>query len=1269
MKPLYIAFCNRVEKESKHCQFQCQGPECTAGAIAVRDQIIIGILNEEIREEALKNSWDLTCLRKEGMRLESASKSASEISGDARINKIYGKYSRKNPKMLNPKVEAKHTDKGKRTITCYFCGLAGGKQDILIHAKKCPARSSVCSTCNATGHYAKVCRKEKKEQEINGVETNEHEDIYNINLFRINTAQDNITNDFKVELLINNNLGTVLADTGAKISVCSLKNSRQWKISDRMTTTSIKIKPYKSKPIPVIGVSTCSVTFGDRTVPVQWHIIEEPCETVLSGLKASQLGIVKFQPKPEILKPINMIKIEDNGLKKYLQRTIVSKPEVFTGIGKLKGHVIKLPINNNIKAVAEPPRRIPYHLKSRVEEVINDMIKQDVIEELPTGEQAPWTSNLVIAPKDDGDIRVTLDAKNLNKALLSSNFPIPRQEDIKSNFTGKKVFSKLDLKSAFWQLEIAEGARNLTVFHANGKLYRYKRLVMGLKPSQGELNAALQPLFSHLPEVHVIHDDIVIATDDEESHVRIIDEVLHILSDNGLTLNQKKCVFGARKIKFWGLMVSDEGISPDPEKVEALKYLTAPQSREELISFLCMMQSNADFIEGFSETASVLRELTKKETKFRWEERHESCFNELLNSFREDVSLHYFDPSLRTFIFVDGHVTGLGAILSQGTTMEDAKPVAIASRSTSASEKNYPQLDLEAASLDFGLRRFREYVVGSPTLIKVITDHKPLVHIFNGRRNGSIRTQRIKLNHQDVPYIVEYRKGSANQADYASRRARDKSTLPIDQQKECNELNNLLYTLHTTQIIDHLGIARIAKETSKDTTLSEIQKCIKTGKKIGTRSDNKVKKFKPILEDMTITGNGILLKDDRIVLPESLQGLAIELAHRGSHPGRSGIERRLRFHFFFHEMYEKVGKYVQNCKECAMFVDKKTKEPIRHHKVPRKTWETVAVDLFGPMPSSKHVVVVQDLGSRYPAAKLVASTKADKVIPVLEEIYSEYGNPKVQISDNGPPFNCIKMKQFTDNHDITQRFSTPYFPSQNPAETFMKTIGKTMKINQHSKISETKALREALTTYRQTPHPATGIPPSNMMFRDGIRSGFPRKQLSDDDIEEARRIDENEKKFRQEKINASKYRKESPIVPGDVVLVRNMTRKSKFEPIFCPNTYVVLERNEESKNLWLKDIESSKVILRHLDDVKSFHIAQATASTEKYSSGDHQDSLEAELVAQQAVLDDEPANSEDKSIEDDTGNSNNPVPIENIPNIPRRPSRLRKTIRRYIEEI
>ena len=113
-----------------------------------------------------------------------------------------------------------------------------------------------------------------------------------------------------------------------------------------------------------------------------------------------------------------------------------------------------------------------------------------------------------------------------------------------------------------------------------------------------------------------------------------------------------------------------------------------------------------------------------------------------------------------------------------------------------------------------------------------------------------------------------------------------------------------------------------------------------------------------------MTGNTILLKSDRIILPEKLQQKAIELAHKGRHQGKSQMERQLRSHFFFHDMQSKVMDYVNICIDCKIFVDKKTVESLAQHKVPTKNWEVVAVDLFGTMPSSNHVVVVQDLESR-----------------------------------------------------------------------------------------------------------------------------------------------------------------------------------------------------------------------------------------------------------------------------------------------------------------
>ena len=80
-----------------------------------------------------------------------------------------------------------------------------------------------------------------------------------------------------------------------------------------------------------------------------------------------------------------------------------------------------------------------------------------------------------------------------------------------------------------------------------------------------------------------------------------------------------------------------------------------------------------------------------------------------------------------------------------------------------------------------------------------------------------------------------------------------------------------------------------------------------------------------------------------------------------------------------------------------VFNEKNTKEPITHYVVPNQNWKKFYVDLYGPIPSNKRVVVVQHLASRYPAIKLMKSTKADAVLPVLEDIYDTFGNPQIQL--------------------------------------------------------------------------------------------------------------------------------------------------------------------------------------------------------------------------------------------------------------------------------
>ena len=132
--------------------------------------------------------------------------------------------------------------------------------------------------------------------------------------------------------------------------------------------------------------------------------------------------------------------------------------------------------------------------------------------------------------------------REANKAILSTNIPIPRAEDIRASLPGCKYFSKLDFKSAFHQIEIAPELRYITVFHAGNHLMRYRHLTKGSKPASGELTKALLPLFKEFCEAHVIHDDVIISTKTEH-HQEILPRILKKIEGAGLTLNDEKCIF------------------------------------------------------------------------------------------------------------------------------------------------------------------------------------------------------------------------------------------------------------------------------------------------------------------------------------------------------------------------------------------------------------------------------------------------------------------------------------------------------------------------------------------------------------------------------------------------------------------------------------------------------------------------------------------------------------------------------------------------------
>ena len=361
---------------------------------------------------------------------------------------------------------------------------------------------------------------------------------------------------------------------------------------------------------------------------------------------------------------------------------ITQHPSVFHGLGMMKVEPIQLHIKPNALPVIQPPRPIPYHLKDTFDDAIHKMEADDVIK--PHHGPVTWLSSPVLVPKTDGSMRITVDLRNLKKALQDTHLPIPRADDIMPMFTGKSIFSKLDLKIVFHQLELSEDSQILTVFHAGNRLMLYKRLTMGTLPASGELNSRLCPIVANIPNTTVIQDNIVVATADKETHYQMLEAVIIGLEKARLTVSPSKCILGQPEILFWGFKVNKNGIEPDPNKVQAVQEAGRPTSKDELQSFLCMIRLNSTFIPDLAAATANLRELKKQNAVFKWTETHEKEFQNIKNTFTTDVLLRHNDTNKNTFIFVDAHFIGLYAILAQGQSIEQTKAVTLASQTTTA---------------------------------------------------------------------------------------------------------------------------------------------------------------------------------------------------------------------------------------------------------------------------------------------------------------------------------------------------------------------------------------------------------------------------------------------------------------------------------------------------------------------------------------------------------------------------------------------------------
>ena len=303
---------------------------------------------------------------------------------------------------------------------------------------------------------------------------------------------------------------------------------------------------------------------------------------------------------------------------------------------------------------------------------------------------APWVNPVVIVPKNNGEICLCIDMRQANQAIMQRRYPIPTGDDVLHTMNGSKVFSKLDLKWGYHQLELSPESREITTFATPDGLFRYKRLLFGVCSASEQYQHEIASVLAVIEGAENISDDIVVHGPGTETHDKRLHQTIQRLQECGLTLNAEKCLFNMDRLVFMGMLLSEKGIGPTEDRVKAVLEAKEPKNATDVRSFLGLANYSSRFIPHFATLSEPLRRLTRKETPFEFGPEQRKSFESLKQKMAEARTLAYFDKTAPTKVITDASPVGLGAVLvqEQGGAWT---PVCYASRSLTVSRNIHKQ--------------------------------------------------------------------------------------------------------------------------------------------------------------------------------------------------------------------------------------------------------------------------------------------------------------------------------------------------------------------------------------------------------------------------------------------------------------------------------------------------------------------------------------------------------------------------------------------------
>lgn len=297
------------------------------------------------------------------------------------------------------------------------------------------------------------------------------------------------------------------------------------------------------------------------------------------------------------------------------------------------------------------------------EAVSKEMLDNDIIER----SDSEYCNPIHPVFKRDGSVRLVLDARAINRVILTQRDQPESIEEILQKFAGTRYLSSLDMTSSYWQLELDKDSRKYTAFFHNGRCYHFKRMPFGLNISSAAFVRALDEILGEelLQDVIVYVNDILIASPSWEDHMKTLDQVLHTFESGGVTLNIKKSEFAKEKVQFLGHVISTAGIEPDPRKLETVRNFPEPMCKKQLQSFLVFCGYLRRYLKGHCLSSPALLSLMKKNDVWNWGPEQREAFLEIKKQLLEAPLLHPPDLKEPFCLGTDASEYGIGVHLYQ----------------------------------------------------------------------------------------------------------------------------------------------------------------------------------------------------------------------------------------------------------------------------------------------------------------------------------------------------------------------------------------------------------------------------------------------------------------------------------------------------------------------------------------------------------------------------------------------------------------------------